>query len=127
MRERALPALVLVGTVTALVLAAALPLSNTDTYFHLRFGHEFLAGWSLRDPGTVSTFATAHWVPTQWLPEIAMAKVEDWSGLQILALAATLYLVSRRWGSRLVVSLLVMTALSASYLSLSMRPQVLSY
>ena len=39
-----------------------------------------------------------------------MAKVEDWfglagvawlSGLQILALAATLYLVSRRWGSRL--------------------------
>ena len=65
-----------------------------------------------------------------------MAKVEDWfglagvawlSGLQILALAATLYLVSRRWGSRLAVSLLVMTALSASYLSLSMRPQVLSY
>ena len=136
MRERALPTLVLVGTVTALVLAAALPLSNTDTYFHLRFGHEFLAGWSLRDPGTVSTFATAHWVPTQWLPEIVMAKVEDsfglagvaWlSGLQILALAATLYLVSRHWGSRLVVSLLVMTALSASYLSLSMRPQVLSY
>ena len=70
------------------------------------------------------TFATAHWVPTQWLPEIVMAKVEDWfglagvawlSGLQILALAATLYLVSRRWGSRLQVSLLVMTALSASY------------
>jgi hypothetical protein len=136
LRERALPTLVLVATVTALVLAAALPLSNTDTYFHLRFGHEFLAGWSLRDPGTVSTFATAHWVPTQWLPEIVMAKVEDWfglagvawlSGLQILALAATLYLVSRRWGSRLQVSLLVMTALSASYLSLSMRPQVLSY
>ena len=50
--ERALPTLVLVATVTALVLAAALPLSNTDTYFHLRFGHEFLAGWSLGDPGT---------------------------------------------------------------------------
>ena len=47
-RDRALPTLILVGTVTALVLAAALPLSNTDTYFHLRFGHEFLAGWSLR-------------------------------------------------------------------------------
>ena len=136
LRERALPALILVGLVTALVRAAALPLSNTDTYFHLRFGHEFLSDWSLRDPGSVSTFATAHWVPTQWLPEIVMAKVEDWfglagiawlSGLQILALAVTLYLVSRRWGSRLLVSLLVTGALSASYLSLSMRPQVLSY
>jgi len=134
--ERALPSLVLAATATGLLLATALPLSNTDTYFHLRFGHELLSGWSLRDPGTVSTFATAHWVPTQWLPEIVMARVEDWlglagiawlSGLQIFALTATLYLVSRRWGSRLVVSLLVLGALSASYLSLSMRPQVLSY
>jgi hypothetical protein len=136
LRERAVPVLILVATTTALVLACALPLSNTDTYFHLRFGHEFLHGWSLREPGSVSTFATAHWVPTQWLPEIVMAKVEDWfglagvawlSGLQMMALAATLYLVARRWGSRLVVSVLVTVALSASYLSLSMRPQVLSY
>jgi hypothetical protein len=136
LREQALPSLLLAGTATALVLAAALPLTNTDTYFHLRFGQEFLDGWSLRDPGTVSTFATAHWVPTQWLPEMVMARTESWlglagvawlSGLQTLALAATLYLVSRRWGSRILVSLLVMTALTAASLSLSMRPQVLSY
>src|SRR4051812_25310640 len=50
----------------ALVVLAAQRLQNTDTYFHLRFGHEFLTGgWSLRDPGSVSTLATAHWVPTQ--------------------------------------------------------------
>ena len=49
----------LVGLVTALVRAAAPPLTNTDTYFHLRFGQEFLDGWSLRHPGSVSTFATA--------------------------------------------------------------------
>jgi hypothetical protein len=136
LRARALPSLVLAGTVAALVRACALPLDNTDTYFHLRYGHEFLHGWSLRDPGSVSTFATAQWVPTQWLPELVMAKVEDWfglagvawlSGLQILALVATLYLVSRRWGSRLLVSVLVMAAMSAAYLSMSMRPQVLSY
>jgi hypothetical protein len=136
LRGRALPSLILAGTVAALVRACALPLDNTDTYFHLRYGHEFLHGWSLRDPGSVTPFATAHWVPTQWLPEMVMAKVEDWcglagvawlSGLQILALVATLYLVSRRWGSRLSVSVLVMAAMSASYLSLSMRPQVLSY
>ena len=35
--------------------AVASPLSNTDTYFHLRFGEEFLHGWSLRHPGSVST------------------------------------------------------------------------
>ena len=32
-------------------------------------------------PGSVSTFATADWVPTQWLSEVAMAKTEDWFGL----------------------------------------------
>src|SRR3954462_5241761 len=46
--------------------AVATPLSNTDTYFHLRFGAEFLDGWSLGHPGSVSSFATASWVPTQW-------------------------------------------------------------
>jgi hypothetical protein len=136
LRERALPTLIVVGTLAALVSARAVPLANFDTYFHLRFGHEFLNGWSLRDPGSVTTFATADWVPTQWLPEVVMAKAEAWlglagiawlSGLQNIALCVTLYLVSRRWGSRLLVSLLVATALMTAYFSLSMRPQVLSY
>ena len=40
----------------ALVRRAAMPLDNLDTYFHLRFGHEFLSGdWSVRDPGSVSS------------------------------------------------------------------------
>src|SRR3954452_13041953 len=101
----ALPWLVLAGILIALVVNTARPLANFDTYFHLRFGHEFLHGWSLRDPGTVSSFATAHWVPTQWLPEVVMARTEDWfglagiawlSGLLNIALCVTLYLVSRR-------------------------------
>jgi hypothetical protein len=136
LRDRAVPALFLSLTAATLILISSLPLNNTDTFFHLRFGHQFLNGWSLRDPGSVSNFATAHWVPTQWLPEVVMAKTEDWfglagvawlSGVQILALAATLYLVSRRWGSRSLVASLVLVAMSASYLSLSMRPQILSY
>ena len=52
------PLLVLVGTLVALVVNTARPLTNTDTYFHLRFGEEFLDAWSLRHPGSVSTFAT---------------------------------------------------------------------
>src|SRR4051794_17161975 len=70
-----------VGVLAVLVRVAAAPLVNTDTYFHLRFGAEFLHHWSLVDPGSVSTFATRTWLPTQWLPEIAMAKMEAWFGL----------------------------------------------
>ena len=62
-----------------MVRVAALPLSNTDTYFHLRFGSEFLHGWSLCHPGSVSSFATS-WLPTQWLPEVVMARTEQASG-----------------------------------------------
>ena len=47
-----MPVLVVVGMFAVLVNHAKDPLSNTDTYFHLRFGHEFLHGaWSLWRPG----------------------------------------------------------------------------
>src|ERR1700744_5113425 len=77
----AFPWLVGIGVLVSLVVNTASPLTNTDTYFHLRFGHEFLHGWSLRHPGSVSTFATSDWVPTQWLSEVVMARTEDWFGL----------------------------------------------
>ena len=97
---RVAPPLVLVIVLTSLVVNSAEPLTNTDTYFHLRFGHAFLDGWSVRHPGSVSTFANRPWVPTQWLSEIVMASTEEWfglsglawlSGLMELALFATVY------------------------------------
>jgi hypothetical protein len=116
--------------------AAAAPLSNTDTYFHLRFGEEFLGGWSLRHPGSVSTFATSSWLPTQWLPEMVMARTEEWLGLagvawlfavMALGLMATLYLSARRWCGPLLAASLTCLALLAASKGLSMRPQVLSF
>ena len=132
---------ILAGGLMACVLAvlvrvAAVPLSNTDTYFHLRFGSEFLHGWSLRDPGSVSTFATQSWLPTQWLPEIVMARFEQWFGLagvawlfgvQLVSLALALYLVARRWVGGLTAGVLVAVALLASSTGLSMRPQTWSF
>lgn len=119
------------------VRLAAAPLSNNDTYFHLRFGSEFLHHWSLRHPGSVSTFATSAWVPTQWLPEEIMARVDETFGLAgvswlfgvlLVALLSTLYLVARRWVEPLVAVLLVVLALGASSAEgLSMRPQMLSF
>jgi hypothetical protein len=134
---RWLPAALFGSMLFFVVATVAAPLDNMDTYFHLRFGHEFLHGhWSLWHPGSVSTFGTAPWTPTQWLPEMVMAQVEDWfglagvawlSGLQQLGLICALYLTCRRWAdARIVVILLVPTVMAAS-LGLSMRPQVLSY
>lgn len=125
-----------VGILAVLVRIAAAPLGNTDTYFHLRFGEEFLHGWSLWHPGSVSTFATQSWVPTQWLPEVVMAKLEESFGLagvawlfgvQLVSLALGLYLTARRWVSPLIAGVLVTVALVASSTGLSMRPQTWSF
>src|ERR1700712_3160569 len=76
-----LAVVVVLGILGSLVANCARTLTNTDTYFHLRFGQEFLDGWSLRHPGSVSTFATREWVPTQWLSEIVMARPQQVFGL----------------------------------------------
>lgn len=134
--RRGLPLMLFGGVVALLVRKAAARLGNTDTYFHLRFGQEFLDGWSLRDPGSVSSTATADWTPTQWLPQVVMATTEDrlglagvaWlSGLLFLALAASLYWATRRVADPLAAVVVVIVALMASNSGLSMRPQVLSY
>ena len=131
------PHALLAGVLLLMVRLAATPLDNTDTYFHLRFGREFLdGGWSLRDPGSVSSFGSADWVPTQWLPQLAMAQLEDWfglagvawlSGLQFVTLAVTFFVVARRRADPVIAVPVVMVALCASAAGMSMRPQVLSY
>lgn len=123
--------------VVVLVAKATARLDNTDTYFHLRFGHEFVhGGWSLRDPGSVTTFGTAHWVPTQWLPQVVMARTEDafglagvaWLfGLLFLSLALSLYWCCRRLAEPLVCAVLVALTLVACSPGISMRPQLISY
>jgi hypothetical protein len=134
---RWLPAVLFGAVLLFVVRLAATPLTNMDTYFHLRFGSEFLHGdWSLWHPGSVSTLATADWVPTQWLPEVVMAQVEQWfglagvawlSGLQQVGFVIALYLVCRRWAEPLLVTILLIPTLGAASIGLSMRPQVLSY
>ncbi|MBO0847752.1 MAG: hypothetical protein J2P22_20315, partial [Nocardioides sp.] len=134
--RRYLPPLVLLGILVSLVVNCARPLTNTDTYFHLRFGEEFLHGWSLRHPGSVSTFATQDWVPTQWLSEVVMARTEQWLGLAGLAwlsglleilLFVAVYAVVRHRAEPLVALPVTAASLYAMQSGLSMRPQVLSY
>lgn len=131
-----LPLCLILATFAVIVRRASQPLDNFDTYFHLRFGEEFLHGWSLRHPGSVSTLATNDWVPTQWLSQMVMALFDErfglagvaWlNGLQQLALAGVLYLAVRRWADPIAAAPIVIVALIACGPGLSMRPQVLSY
>lgn len=134
--SRFVPLMLLCALFAIVVRSALAPLANADTYFHLRFGHEFLSSWSLRHPGSVSSLATEKWVPTQWLPEIVMAKSEDWfglagvawlTGLQLLAYAVALFVACRRRSSLTAAVTVTLLAFVASGDGLSARPQVLSY
>ena len=131
------PILVVIGVFVVLTTHAQERLSNTDTYFHLRFGHEFLTGnWSLGDPGSVTTYGTRDWVPTQWLPQIVMAQVEEWfglagvawlSGLIYVSLALTMWVIARRRANPMIAAAVTVVAILAAADGMSMRPQVLSY
>lgn len=132
-----LPYLILLMWAWRLLRDASGRLSNDDTYFHLRFGHEFLSGdWSLWHPGHPTTFEGARWVPTQWLPQILMAAIQNAFGLAGLAwlfgllsivLLLTWYAVARRHTEPIVAALLSGAAVIAAYPGISMRPQVLSF
>jgi hypothetical protein len=90
----------------------------------------------LRHPGSVTTFGTNDWVPTQWLPQVVMAQAEDWfglpgvawlQGLLHLALAVTLWLLARRYMGVIGAAVIMILGLYAASPGLSMRPQVISY
>ena len=105
-------------------------------WFHLRMGHEFLSGWSISDPGHLGAFDSAQWTPTQWLPQIGMAAMENTSGVAgvvwlagavQICLVLIIYLFCRRETSPLPAALATGLAFFALSFGLSPRPQVLSY
>lgn len=135
--RRVAPLAVLALTVGLLLRNPSALLSDNDTYFHLRFGSEYLSGsWSIWAPGTPSAFSTAEWTPTQWLPQIAMAWAEDVGGLAavswlvgvtVVLLVAVLFVLARRHADPLAASFATAVAMVAMHPSLSARPQVVSY
>ncbi|WP_435744015.1 hypothetical protein [Nocardioides sp. SYSU DS0663] len=120
----------------AVARTAARPIINADTYFHLRFGREFIERWSLRDPGSITPYATEDWVPTQWLPQVVMAWASETFGLWAVAwlagavaivFAVAVYLVSRMRADAPPAAAVTALTVLASWPFLSGRPQVLSY
>ncbi|GAB3035312.1 hypothetical protein GCM10011376_19010 [Nocardioides flavus (ex Wang et al. 2016)] len=109
---------------------------GSDMWFHLRIGREFLSGWSVADPGHLGAFDNAEWTPTQWLPQMAMAAMNDafgvggvvWlAGAVQVVLLLTIYVLCRREAAPLPAALTTALAFLALSIGLSPRPQVLSY
>lgn len=138
LRRLSLPtALVLLaGLLVALLARAAAPVTSSDTYFHLRLGDEFRTGWAPWAPESVTRYATADWVPTQWLGQVVMSLTNDafglpgiaWmTGLWIVFYAGVLFLTTRMRVGPLLAVLITIAAIVGSFPALSGRPQVLSY
>lgn len=118
----------------AVIKDASRPLSNPDTWLHLRLGHEFLTGASLWHPPALSEFATERWLPTQWASQLTMAAVESIWGLKavswLFGVTAVVFVLVCYRGCRTVASeipsaLATFVAVFASMPSLSARPQLL--
>lgn len=133
---RAYPLIVAALAAALLVALDRRPLRSFDTYFHLRFGQEFLDGWSIAHPGQLSAASTNDWVPTQWLPQVVLARIADDLGttglmlafsVLIVGFAVATYLLLRRHAAPAVAVTLTLVVILGCLPSLSLRPQVLSY
>jgi hypothetical protein len=131
-----MPYVLLGALMLVVVRRVSVPVSNADTFFHLRYGHEFMNGWSLRHPGHVSTLGQRDWVPTQWASQLAMAAMESafglpgvvWiAGLVVLLTVLGVFLVARRYADPLPAVVVTIAAVIGTFGSMTPRPQVVSY
>lgn len=122
--------------VTYLALTAAGPITDPDTWWHLRLGENFRNGWSLSNPGRLSPFGDRSWVPSQWLFEgvasylndvFGLAGVQWLTGFGVLALGGALFVACRTEGKALAAAMAAMLALGGSLGSIAPRPQLVSF
>jgi hypothetical protein len=129
------PVLVVLLLLAVVLRFSALHLGNDDTWFHLVLGDRFRHGWSLTDPGALTSSATSPWVPTQWSTEVLASQVESWFGLPgvawlfgalYCALVLGTYVSCRRLGGAPSSAFATLLVVLASAPVLSARPQVVS-
>ncbi len=89
MRSRLVGRAALALVVVLMVRMASLgayPITNADTWFHLRVGRDLGAPWTWSSVDSASSFATAPWVPTQALSDKVMWVAATHGGLSTLTL-----------------------------------------
>ncbi|WP_210438159.1 hypothetical protein [Nocardioides xinjiangensis] len=113
-----------------------LPPAESDLWFHLRLGQEFLDGWSVQHPGHLGQLDSAEWTPTQWLTQLVMAWGMDRGGpigvvwatsVVLVVLIVCTYVTCRGVAAPLPATLAVTVGIVAASPGLSPRPQMLSY
>lgn len=134
--RRPAPLVALAALLVGFMRPQQVPPARSDMWFRLRFGHEFLGGWDLDSPGSLGSFDSASWIPTQWLPQVAMAWLEDRGGLDTVVWAVgvvimvpivLLYAACRSLAAPLPSAMAVVIGSVAASPGLSARRQVLSY
>lgn len=115
---------------------AARPISDPDTFWHLRLGHDILASRSLATPDGWPASGGQDWVLTQWLPEVVAAKFEDWFGLPgvawlfgsgLLVLTLLVYRSCRRDAGITAAAFATGLCVVGMGASLSPRPHIVTY
>jgi hypothetical protein len=111
-------------------------LNDPDTWWHLRSGHDVLGGGDFVGPDRWDTLATGEWVRHQWLGEVVIAAADSIGGLgavaflrpvATVALGAAILWSTRSRTSIIPSTLIATAAVTATFGSLSLRPQLISF
>ena len=133
---RWMPFLLVLGFIGLAARQGFRPISDPDTWWHLRLGNDIWQTWNLTDPAPWTRFATNHWVATQWLPEVVAGRFEHFFGLPgvvwlvcagFVTIAAVLYLVCRREADVLAAAFATGLGLLGMSATLTPRPQLASF
>lgn len=113
------------------------PISDYDTFWHLRLGEEIVRTRSLTAPTTSwSEFSDQPWVPTQWLTEVVAATAHRWFGLPgvaflfaaaVLTLVVLLHRLCRGRSGSVPAAFATGLAIVAMSASISPRPHMVTY
>jgi hypothetical protein len=112
------------------------PVDDPDTWWHLRAGADLRRVFDLVGPDPWPSNTSRTWIRHQWLPEIAASVVHDAGGLAalawlvpmawVLAVVAT-YAVTRMDAGVVVATVVSVCTVVAMSVSISPRPQSLSF
>lgn len=126
----------LAAAAVALAVGMVQPLTDPDTFWHIAAGRHLLETGSFAGPDPWSATASHPWVLHEWLPEVVMAAAEQVGGpravawllpLGVVVLAATLYLVCRRFTAPVLAGLITVLAVGGMGGSLSLRPHLVTF
>ena len=132
-----LPAALMVLFLAAVARQGVRAISDPDTFWHLRLGHDIINARSVTSITEAwSAVSNQPWVPTQWLTDVVLAVAEDLGGLPavawlftvaLLALVLLIHRLARRVADSIPAAFATGITVAAMAASLSPRPHLVTY